>query len=179
MRRGRRPTGSVLLWRVAPAPMRRWFDRHFRTPSGTPARRTEADGPFGMIFLASMETESLRCLSTATSRLPRVLLAGFLFCALFATAGCSSSPVAVPATSRILIEFKNPVDGAASDLVSRLESVSDAAIRYVTSVSPTRHAYALACPAGPASCDAAIRALRKEPAVLDISLDQLRKPLEP
>lgn len=151
---------------------------HFRTASGAPARHTDANGPFGMIFLASMKTESLRRLSAATSGLPRMLLAGSIFLALFATAACSSSPAAVPATARILIEFKNPVDGAASDLLSRLEGVSDAAIRYVTSVSPTRHAYALACPEDDASCDAALRALRKDSAVLNVSPDLLRNPLQ-
>ncbi len=84
----------------------------------------------------------------------------------------------MPTPSRILIEFKNPVDGAASELLSSLENVSGVAIRYVTSVSPTRHAYALACPAEDAACDAAMRALRKDSAVLDVFPDLLRNPLQ-
>ncbi|MBW8458660.1 MAG: hypothetical protein K0M58_09505 [Thiobacillus sp.] len=109
--------------------------------------------------------------------LPRLLAAGSI-CALFGAAACSSSPAALPATSRILIEFKNPVDGAAPDLLSRLETISGVSVRYVAPVSPKRHAYVLVCPVGDPLCDAAIRALRKDPTVLDISPDPLRKPLQ-
>jgi hypothetical protein len=124
-----------------------------------------------------MKIESFRRPPVATSWLARLLAAGSI-CALFGTAACSSSPAALPATSRILIEFKKPVDGAAPDLLSRLERISDASIRYVASVSPKLHTYVLACPVGAPPCDAAIRALRQDPAVLDISPDQLRKPLQ-
>jgi len=99
-------------------------------------------------------------------------------CALFGAAACSSPPAALQTTFRILIEFKNPVDGAAPDLISRLETLSDASIRYVAPVSPKLHTYVLVCPMGTPPCDAAIQALRKDPAVLGISPDQLRKPLQ-
>jgi len=124
-----------------------------------------------------MKIESHRHPPVATSWLPRLLAAGSI-CVLFGAAACSSSPAALPATSRILIEFKKPVDGAAPDLLSRLERLSDASIRYVASASPKLHTYVLACPVGAPPCDAAIHALRKDPAVLDISPDQLRKPLQ-
>jgi len=123
-----------------------------------------------------MKIESFRRPPVATSWLPRVLAAGSI-CVLFGAAACSSSPAALPATSRILIEFKKPVDGAATGLISRLETLSDVSIRYVAPVSPTLHAYVLVCPVGDPPCDAAIRALRKDPAVLSISPDPLRKPL--
>jgi len=106
------------------------------------------------------------------------LLAAVSICVLFGAAACSSSPAALQTTFRILIEFKQPVDGAAPDLISRLERISDVSIRYVAPVSPKLHTYVLACPVGAPPCDAAIQALRKDPAVLDISPDQLRKPLQ-
>lgn len=77
-----------------------------------------------------------------------------------------------------MIEFTKPVDGGAPDLISGLETLSGVSIRYVASVSPKRHTYVLACPVGARPCAAAIQALRKDPAVLDVSPDQLRKPLQ-
>ncbi|HUX29381.1 MAG TPA: hypothetical protein VMV78_02005 [Thiobacillus sp.] len=124
-----------------------------------------------------MKIESFRRPPVATSWLSRLLAAGSI-CVLFGAGACSSSPAALPATSRILIEFKKPVDGAAPDLLSRLERISNASIHYVASVSPKLHTYVLTCPVGAPPCDAAIRALRKDPAVLDISPDRLRKPLQ-
>lgn len=108
--------------------------------------------------------------------LPRLLTTGLVWI-LFGAAACSSPPTALQTPFRILIEFKKPVDGAANDLISRLETISGVSVRYVAPVSPKRHAYALVCPVGDPPCDAAIRALRKDPAVLDISPDPLRKPL--
>lgn len=129
-----------------------------------------------LIFMP-MKISSFHRPSVATSWLPR-LLATASSCVLFGAAACSSSPAALQSTSRILIEFKKPVDGAAPDLLSRLERIADVPIRYVSPVSPKRHTYILVCPVGTPPCDAAIRALRKDPAVLDISPDQLRKPLQ-
>lgn len=114
--------------------------------------------------------------SLALSWLLRLLVTGSVW-VLFGAAACSSSPAALPSTFRVLIEFKKPVDGAAPDLILRLETLSDASIRYVASVSPKLHTYVLVCPVGTPPCDATIRALRKDPAVLDISPDQLRKPI--
>jgi hypothetical protein len=108
--------------------------------------------------------------------LPRLLAAGSVWI-LFGTAACSSPPSASQTPFRILIEFKKPVDGAANDLTSRLETLSGVSVRYAAPVSPTRHAYVLVCPVGDPPCDAAIQALRKDPAVLSITPDQLRKPL--
>jgi len=112
----------------------------------------------------------------ASSWLPRLLATGSVWM-LFGAAACSSSPAALQTTSRVLIEFKKPVDGAANDLISRLETLSGVSVRYVAPVSPKVHTYVLVCPVGDPPCDAAIQALRKDPAVLDISPDQLRKPL--
>lgn len=124
-----------------------------------------------------MKTGSFHRPSIETSWLPRLLAAASSF-VLFGAAACSSPPAAFQTTFRILIEFKEPVDGAAPELLSRLETISDVSIRYVAPVSPKLHAYILVCPAGTPPCDAAIKALHEDAAVLDISPDQLRKPLQ-
>jgi len=124
-----------------------------------------------------MKIESHHCPRLTSSWLPRFLAAGSVWI-LFGTAACSSPPSALQTPFRILIEFKKPVDGAANDLTSRLETISGVPIRYVATVSPKLHTYMLVCPVGTPPCDAAIRALRKDPAVLDISPDRLRKPLQ-
>lgn len=113
-----------------------------------------------------------------TPRLAPVL-AACMVCVVSATAACSASPVAEVATARVLIGFREPVDGAAREELSRLESVSGVSVRYVTSVSTTYHAYELVCPAGAISCEAAIRALSADPALRDVAPDRLRKPLAP
>lgn len=105
------------------------------------------------------------------------MLATGLVWILFGAVACSSPPAASQIPFRILIEFKKPVDGAANDLTSRLGTLSDVSIRYAAPVSPTLHAYVLVCPVGDPPCDAAIQALRKDPAVLSVSPDPLRKPL--
>lgn len=127
-------------------------------------------------FFALMKIASHRRPPVASSWLPRVLAAGSVWI-VFGTAACSSPPAALQTPFRILIEFKKPVDGAATDLISKLETRSGVSIRYVAPVSPTLHAYALVCPVGDPPCDAAMHALRKDPAVLSISPDQVRKPL--
>lgn len=124
-----------------------------------------------------MKIERFRRLPLAASWLPRLLAAGSI-CVLFGAAACSSPPAALQTPFRILIEFKKPVDGAANDLISRLETLSGVSVRYVAPVSPKLHAYVLVCPVGDPPCGAAIQALRKDPAVLDISPDPLRKPLQ-
>jgi hypothetical protein len=122
-----------------------------------------------------MKIESIHHPSAATSWLTHLLAAGFVG-ALFGSAGCASSPAAMQTTTlRILIEFNSPIDGAAPDLISRLETLSGVSIRHVAPVSPKLHAYVLVCPAGDPPCDAAIHVLRKDPVVLNISPDQLRK----
>ena len=124
-----------------------------------------------------MKIASFHRPSIATSLLPRLLATGFVW-TLFGAVACSSPPAASQTPFRVLIEFKKPVDGAASDLISRLERIADVPIRYVSPVSPKLHTYILVCPVDTPPCDAAIRALRKDPAVLDISPDQMRKPLQ-
>jgi hypothetical protein len=123
-----------------------------------------------------MKIGSHRRPPVAPSWLPRLLAAGSVWI-LFGAAACSSPPAALQTPFRILIEFKKPVDGAATDLISRLETLSGVSIRYVAPVSPKLHAYALVCPVGDPPCGAAMQALRKDPAVRSISPDQLRKPL--
>ena len=107
-------------------------------------------------------------------RLPRRLAAALSACCLLlGAAACASSPATT--SVRVLIEFREPVDGAAADLLSRLQWRSGVAIRYATAVSAKLHAYLLSCPAD--HCVAAIAALRREPAILDITPDLLRKPI--
>jgi hypothetical protein len=113
----------------------------------------------------------------ASPWLPPLLAAAGAVCILFGVTACSCSPAVAQSPLRVLIEFREPVEGAAPGLLSRLERLSGVSIRYAASVSPKLHAYELACPAGDPHCDAAIRSLRKDPAVQDISPDQLRKPL--
>ncbi|MHB1402288.1 MAG: hypothetical protein ACYCWB_07815 [Thiobacillus sp.] len=129
------------------------------------------------LIFTPMKISSFHRPSEATSWLPR-LLATASSCVLLGAVSCSSPPAALQTPFRILIEFKKPVDGAANDLISRLETISGVSVRYVAPVSPKLHTYVLACPAGAPPCDAAIRALREDPAVLDISPDPLRKPLQ-
>ena len=122
-----------------------------------------------------MKIESFHYFSLATSWLPRLLAVGFVG-AMFGPAGCASSPAAMQTTTlRVLIEFNRPVDGAAPELISRLETLSDVSIRYVAPVSPRLHTYVLVCPAGDPPCGAAIQLLSKDPVVLNVSPDQLRK----
>ena len=128
-------------------------------------------------FSTLMKIGSFHRPSVARSWLPR-LLAAASSCVLIGAAACSSPPAAPQTTFRILIEFKNPVDGAAPELLSRLKTISDVSIRYVAPVSPKLHTYILVCPVGTPPCDAAIQALRKDPSVMDVSPDQLRKPLQ-
>lgn len=124
-----------------------------------------------------MKISSFHRPSVATSWLPR-LLATASGCVLFGAAACSSPPAALQTPFRVLIEFKKPVDGAANDLISRLETISGVSVRYVAPVSQKLHTYILVCPVSTPPCDAAIRALRKDSAVQDIFPDQLRKPLQ-
>lgn len=127
-------------------------------------------------FFTLMKIGSRHHPPVASLWFPRLLATGLAWI-LFGAAACSSPPAALQTPFRILIEFKKPVDGAATGLISRLETLSDVSIRYVAPVSPTLHAYVLVCPVGDPPCDAAIQALRKDPAVLSISPDPLRKPL--
>lgn len=108
-----------------------------------------------------------------SSRLSRLMAAAMCSILLGASA-CLSSVAAVQPPLRVLIDFREPVDGAAPDLLSRLERLTGLSIRYAAPVSAKRHAYELSCPADDPDCEAAIRSLRKHPAVSDISADQLR-----
>jgi hypothetical protein len=98
------------------------------------------------------------------------------YCVLVGTSACSSSPATVQPPLNVLIKFREPIDGAAPDLVSRLERLAGLSIQYATPVSERLHAYKLYCPANDPGCEAAIRLLRKEPAVLNIAPNELRKP---
>jgi hypothetical protein len=127
---------------------------------------------------ASAMIGSLLPASKSRSGLSRLLAAATCaFGILLGASACSSSPAAPRTPLRILIEFREPVDGAAPDLVSRLERLGGLSIRYAAPVSAKLHAYELFCPARDPDCAAAIRSLRKDPAVLEISPDQLRKTL--
>jgi hypothetical protein len=100
-------------------------------------------------------------------RLPRILFP--ILTLPVALAACALEP------ARVMIAFREPLDATAPALIARLENASGATIRYLAPVSPTLHAYSLACPKDTASCDAAIAALRRDPAVADVIVDRLRK----
>jgi hypothetical protein len=89
---------------------------------------------------------------------------------------CSSAPSAAIPAYRVLIQFRDPVAGAAPDLLLRLQRQAGVGIYYDTAVAPNLYAYGLSCSAGDPDCDAAIRALRRDPGVLEVSPDRLRNP---
>jgi hypothetical protein len=107
----------------------------------------------------------------------RKLAVAIFACALLSSiSGCASAPSTAQPSIRILISFRVPVDGAAPDLLSHLERLTGQSIRYASPVSEKLHAYTLFCPADDPGCAATIRLLRTDPAVQDISSDQIRKP---
>ncbi len=107
----------------------------------------------------------------------RKLAVAIFACTLLSSiSGCASAPSAAQPSVRILISFRAPVDGNAPDLLSRLERLTGRSMRYASPVSEKLHAYTLFCPADDPGCAATIRLLRTDPAVQDISSDQIRKP---
>ena len=115
--------------------------------------------------------------SSLPPRWPSIQVA--LICASILLSGasaCTSLPAESPPAVGILIEFREPVDGAAPELLSRLQRRSGAlSIHYLAPTSPKLHAYQITCTDDP-TCTAAIRALHNDPAVLDISPNRLRNP---
>lgn len=89
---------------------------------------------------------------------------------------CAVPPAAPSAPLRVLIEFREPVDGAAPALLARLERLAGVPIHYAAPVSATLHAYRLSCPPADPDCATVIRSLRRDSGVRDISPDQARKP---
>ncbi len=87
----------------------------------------------------------------------RKLAVAIFACSLLSSiSGCASAPSAAQPSTRILISFRAPVDGAAPDLLSRLEQLAGRSMRYATPVSEKLHAYTLFCPADDPGCAAAI-----------------------
>jgi hypothetical protein len=102
--------------------------------------------------------------------------------AFFATAalglavltGCTA-PAAAPQTStRVMIEFRNPVDGAESELLAKLAAQTEASIRHIKAVSTSLHTYELNCSANDPNCDTAIERLQSEPGIASVTPDRLR-----
>lgn len=107
----------------------------------------------------------------------RQILLAMVFGSTLAGCAACSSPAADPkSVARILIEFRDPVDGGSPNLLADLGRRSGAAVRYTASVSDRMHAYELACPSTDADCASAIEQLRKTPAIVAISANQLRRP---
>ena len=98
---------------------------------------------------------------------------------LFAVTACASPPAPKAPSFRILIEFRAPTDGAATELLAHLEQQSGAVVRYAASISPKRHAYELVCPADDAGCETATHLLREDVRVREVIPDALRKPHTP
>ncbi|MDD4881411.1 MAG: hypothetical protein PHX10_07535 [Gallionellaceae bacterium] len=105
----------------------------------------------------------------------QMLLALVCASTLIGSAACSSQTAAAKGAVRILIEFRDPVDGAAPALLAELSRRSGAGVRYSASVSEKLHAYELACPSTDANCASAIENLRTTPAIVTLSADQLRR----
>lgn len=98
------------------------------------------------------------------------------FSFLVGLSACAVPPAVPPAPLRVLIEYREPIDGAAPALLARLERRAGVSIHYAAPVSATLHAYRLSCPADDPDCATVIRSLRRDPDVRDISPDQARKP---
>ncbi len=114
-----------------------------------------------------MPTSSAVNSDRRSSTTPAALALAWLMLSMTA---CASPPTPV----RLMIEFRTPTEGAAPELLSRLERQSGVTMRFSSSVSTRRHSYELRCPPRDARCDTAIRKLREDPAVMDIVPDTLR-----
>lgn len=86
------------------------------------------------------------------------------------------APAAPPQSGvRLLIEFREPVDGAGPDLLARLASQSGASIRHISSASSQLHAYELTCTASDPDCAKAIESLQGAADIASVAPDSLRR----
>ena len=73
---------------------------------------------------------------------------------------------------QVIIGFADPTDGAAPATLAALKKTSGARVNFVSSISERSHAYQLLCAAGDPACSKAIAALRADPSIRQLDLDQ-------
>ena len=73
---------------------------------------------------------------------------------------------------QVIIGFADPTDGPAPATLTALKNTSGARVKFVSSISERSHAYQLLCAAGDPACSKAIAALRADPSIRQLDLDQ-------
>lgn len=115
------------------------------------------------------------CLIQPPNKLRQTSFVAAALGSLAMLAGCTA-PVAAPqSTTRALIEFRTPVDGAEASLLARLAAQSDSTIRHVQAVSASLHAYEITCVSNDPDCGTTVERLQNEPAILSVTPDRQRR----
>ena len=127
------------------------YPREHFNPAGMPMARTR---PFMRLVTASSLLGSCVLLSQA----------------------CASPPSA--ASMAVMIDFKAPIDGASPELLGSLSRRAGVQVSYRAAVSPSRHAYSLACPSRDPDCRSAIGRLSADPRIRDLAADRLKSPIQ-
>lgn len=124
--------------------------------------------PYHLTLNLMLRNRSLR----ATGLALWLLCAGLVACSQPAPAllGCEPGARAEAASLRLLVSFHQPTVGDAPAVLAQLQAESGACVRYVSTVSPTLHAYALSPP--PDLPTATARLLRW-PAIKAVEADAL------
>lgn len=84
---------------------------------------------------------------------------------------CAGSGQA-PQPLQVIIGFAAPTNGPAPATLAALKNTSGARVNFVSSISERSHAYQLLCAAGDPACSKAIAALRADPSIQHLDLDQ-------
>ena len=71
-----------------------------------------------------------------------------------------------------VLDRLDATDGAAPATLAALKKTSGARVNFVSSISERSHAYQLLCAAGDPACSKAIAALRADPSIRQLDLDQ-------
>lgn len=81
-------------------------------------------------------------------------------------------PAAAPTTRQVIVGFVDPTDGTAPAVLDTLSKTSGVGVSFVASISPRSHAYRLNCPVDDPACKRAIEALKVNPLIQYLDLDQ-------
>lgn len=73
---------------------------------------------------------------------------------------------------QVIIGFAEPTDGPAPATLAALKKTSGARVNFVSSISAHSHAYQLLCATDDPACSRAIAALRADPSIRHLDLDQ-------
>lgn len=84
---------------------------------------------------------------------------------------CAGSGQA-PQPLQVIIGFAAPTNGSAPATLAALKMTSGARVNFVSSISERSHAYQLLCAADDPACSKAIAALRADPSIRQLDLDQ-------